>query len=129
VHYRWHPLHGETLRLLVGHRVREGGLVICLGSDGKRWVLPQWMLDPECAQYEVGAPLVSIQALRRLREQLSSVPIASGYDGSASIPSPQGVLDEAPTATGTAATELAAARADCSATARRAEPGLGSGTD
>jgi hypothetical protein len=54
VHYRWHALFGQTLRVTSHAKVTAANEIVCQQPDGTRVVLPLWMLDPKCAEFVVG---------------------------------------------------------------------------
>ena len=71
VHYRWHPLHGRRVRRIQSERRASGELVHVELTPGAVTILPAWKLDAVyCASLKVGAPQVSLAALRTLREVL-----------------------------------------------------------
>ena len=49
-------------------------------SAGKIYPLPSWMLSPECLQFSLGPPLISVEALAELHDVLTSLPIHADYD-------------------------------------------------
>ena len=72
VYYRWHPLAGQ--KLIVHGRVnRNGERVLCRLPDGTVGSLPAWMLRADSSQFTLGKPLVSVDALRELRDLLSTL--------------------------------------------------------
>jgi len=77
VHYRWHPLFGQSLR--VQRRIQRGEqqLVFCFLPDGTIGALPSWMMDPACAQYSLGEPFLAVEALIELRTLLNTLQAAS----------------------------------------------------
>jgi hypothetical protein len=71
VHYRWHPLHGQRVRRIQSERRASGELVHVELTPGAVTILPAWKLDAiYCAGLKVGAPQVSLAALRTLLELL-----------------------------------------------------------
>ena len=71
VQYRWHPLHGQRVRRIQSERRASGELVHVELTPGAVTILPAWKLDAiYCAGLKVGAPQVSLAALRTLRELL-----------------------------------------------------------
>jgi hypothetical protein len=78
VHYRWHPLFGQTLR--VHRRIQRGEqlLVFCVLPDGTVGALPSWMMDPACAQYALDEPFLAVEALIELRALLDALQATSG---------------------------------------------------
>jgi hypothetical protein len=72
VQYRWHPLHGQRVRRIQSERRASGELVHVELTPGAVTILPAWKLDAiYCAGLKVGAPQVSLAALRTLRELLA----------------------------------------------------------
>jgi hypothetical protein len=71
VHYRWHPLHGQRLR--VRQRLGKHGQQILhleVRSDVS-WEVPAWMCDASmCATMSIGPPQASLEALYDLRSAL-----------------------------------------------------------
>src|SRR4029077_9470973 len=72
VYYRWHPLFGLSLPVHKRRKISNGERVSCQLPDGTLWSLPSWMLNPECAHFSFGAPLVSVEALCELRHLLAA---------------------------------------------------------
>jgi hypothetical protein len=71
VQYRWHPLHGQRVRRIQSERRASGELVHVELTPGAVTILPAWKLDAiYCAGLKVGAPQISLAALRILRELL-----------------------------------------------------------
>ena len=73
VAYRWHPLHGERLRLY--QRSRRGGREILYLEvrAGISREVPAWMCDTAaCATMSVGPSEVGIDALNELRAVLAA---------------------------------------------------------
>jgi hypothetical protein len=71
IHYRWHPLYGRSARRIQSKRCVSGDVVRVELSPGAVTVLPAWKLDAVyCAGLKVGAPRVSLPALRALHELL-----------------------------------------------------------
>src|SRR5262249_8147598 len=72
IQYRWHPLYGQRVRRIRGERRASGELVHVELTPGVAvTILPAWKLDAVyCAGLKVGAPQISLAALRSLREML-----------------------------------------------------------
>jgi len=70
VYYRWHPLFGLALPVRRRQRGREGESLLCESPDGRLLSLPYWMCNPECLQFSLGPPMISVDALRALRTLL-----------------------------------------------------------
>jgi hypothetical protein len=65
VHYRWHPLHGQTI--LVQRSLRHGREVWLCQQEHHTAAVPVWMTDRvACAALSVGPVLVSVEALTAL---------------------------------------------------------------
>jgi hypothetical protein len=65
IYYRWHPLHGQTIR--VQRSVRQGREVWLCEPDRHTAAIPVWMTDRvACAALSVGPILVSVDALTEL---------------------------------------------------------------
>ena len=77
LYYRWHPLFGLSLPVRKRRRTRDGQQVFCQAPDGTFCSVPDWMLRPECAQFSLGAPLISVEALAELHRVLVAVQIPS----------------------------------------------------
>lgn len=74
MHYRWHPLVGQSLPVLYREQRRGEQVAICEFPDGSRAVVPAWMLErAACATLMSGAPQVSLEALRDLRRLLDAL--------------------------------------------------------
>jgi hypothetical protein len=50
----------------------DGERIYCKSPDGRTCFFPSWMLSPECSQFSLGFPLVSLEALSELHELLSA---------------------------------------------------------
>ena len=71
IHYRWHPLYGQSVRCVRSERRSSGEFVHVELMPGVVTVLPAWKLDAVyCAGLKVGAPQVSLAALCTLHELL-----------------------------------------------------------
>ena len=71
VHYRWHPLYGRSARRIQSERRTTGEFVHVELTPGSVTILPAWKFDPVyCAGIKVGAPQVSLAALRDLYDLL-----------------------------------------------------------
>jgi hypothetical protein len=67
VHYRWHALFGQRLRIERVDKRRSGQVVHVEVLPGVITVIPAWMLDASaCTGMEVGAPRLSLAALSDL---------------------------------------------------------------
>ena len=72
VHYRWHPLFGRSLRVHRRMKNRSGEQVFCELPNDTTCALPTWMFSADCARFTLGRPLIRIEALRELRDVLTS---------------------------------------------------------
>src|SRR5437868_7141488 len=80
VYYRWHPLFGLALPVWRRSKYGDGERIYCKEPDGRICVLPEWMLRPECAQWCLGSPLVSVDALVQLRNLLRDLQCSGSED-------------------------------------------------
>jgi hypothetical protein len=87
VYYRWHPLFGLSLPVHKRRKTSNGERVFCQLPDGRLCAVPSWMLRPDCAQYSLGCPLISVEALCELRNLLAAWQ-TSGICGKALLKSP-----------------------------------------
>jgi hypothetical protein len=61
--------------------------LLCELPDGTIAGLPGWMMDPSCVQCSLGDPLISLDALRNLRNLLNALQHAPKCDkASLSLP-------------------------------------------
>ncbi len=72
MYYRWHPLFGLSLPVHRRRKSNSGERVCCQLPDGTLCSLPSWMLNPECARFSFGSPLISVEALCELRHLLAA---------------------------------------------------------
>ncbi len=72
VHYRWHPLYGQSLRVFRRMRDRHGEHVFCELPDSTICSVPAWVFSPDCASFSVGAALICTSALLELRHLLNA---------------------------------------------------------
>jgi hypothetical protein len=70
--YRWHPLYGQSLRVLKRMRDSRGEHIFCELPDSTICSLPEWVFSPECATFSVGPPLICTAALLELRDLLTA---------------------------------------------------------
>lgn len=89
VEYRWHPLHGQQVRV-VRRTGRAGNEVVHVEVSGElARELPAWMLDASsCRGMILGSPELSINALVELRSVLSGrsvVPDAFSFVNSSEV--------------------------------------------
>lgn len=96
VHYRWHPLFGQTLPVLRRMVDRRGEHLFVQLPDGTVCSLPTWMFNPSCStRYYLGPPLIAVDALRHLRDLLSSLRPSEDFGkDSANPPFMEGAIEE-----------------------------------
>src|SRR5215831_17313316 len=71
IHYRWHPLCGQSVRRVQSERRASGEVVHVEATPGVVTSVPAWKLDAVyCAGLKVGEPQVSLAALCALHELL-----------------------------------------------------------
>ncbi len=71
VHYRWHPLHGLSMRHILTERRASGEIAHIELAPGNVTMVAAWKLDPViCGGMHIGAPQVSLAALHHLHELL-----------------------------------------------------------
>jgi hypothetical protein len=71
IHYRWHPLCGQSARRIQIERRATGEFVHVELTPGNVTIVPAWKVDPVyCASLKIGAPQVSLAALCALHELL-----------------------------------------------------------
>jgi len=101
--------------LIVHGRInRNGERVLCRLPDGTVCSLPAWILRPESSQFTLGKPLVSVDALRELRDLLSTLQASAGC-GKASLKDlPKEGIDETAEAKHTAIASTAPAAGSAS---------------
>jgi len=74
IHYRFHPLFGQRLRVERRAKLASGEYIFCELPDGTIGGFPSWITDPATnANVSVGAPLTSAAALAELRTLLDSL--------------------------------------------------------
>ena len=79
VHYPWHPLHGQTIR--VQRSVRHGRDVWLCEQEQRTAAIPVWMTDrAACAALSVGPVLVSVDALRELASLVVTATRSAAHD-------------------------------------------------
>ncbi len=77
VHYRWHPLHQQTLHLFRRVGVGDQSVVHVDAPKTMSKELPAWMCDAAaCSAFSEGSPVVSVWALMELRAVLTDTGIA-----------------------------------------------------
>ena len=121
MYYRWHPLFGQTLRVIRRVKDRDGEHVqLQLQDHNVSCLLPAWMFSPECLHFTVGPPLISVAALAQLREVLNTVHVPS-CDKNAGIPSQETMHEATAQAIEPAIESLPAEPAERSSTQRTTE--------
>jgi hypothetical protein len=96
VEYPWHPLYGQTLRV-VSRTVRSGHPVIWLEErPGTARELPAWMCDAaSCLGMDaLGPPQVGAIALGALAAVLSDLRSQAGHHAPSDIPPTEEVADD-----------------------------------
>ena len=74
IHYRFHPLYGQRLRVERRAKLASGEYIFCELPDGTISGFPSWITDPATnANVSVGAPQTSAAALAELRTLLDSL--------------------------------------------------------
>ena len=68
VHYPFHPLHGQELRVFVKSRSPDGTVTVEVAKQ-KRLKIPLWMVAPDAAESKVtDTPMLNAHALLQLVE-------------------------------------------------------------
>jgi hypothetical protein len=70
VYYRWHPLSGLALPVRRRQKNCSAEQLLCQSPDGRTLAIPSWICSPECLQFSLGSPLISVEALAELRTVL-----------------------------------------------------------
>ena len=71
IHYRWHALFGQRVRLEGIEQRAAGSIASVEVQPGLMIKISAWMLDPaSCAGMEIGAPRASLAALAALHDLL-----------------------------------------------------------
>jgi hypothetical protein len=74
IHYPFHPLHGQCLRVERRAKLPKGEYIFCELPDGTIGGFPSWIADPtESPNFTVGPPVTSAVALAELRKLLDSL--------------------------------------------------------
>jgi len=61
-------------------KTRQGEYFVCRVPDSTTLAVPAWMLNPECAQFSLGPPLVAVEALLELRDLLTTLRLPADCD-------------------------------------------------
>src|SRR6202043_94826 len=74
IHYPFHPLHGQSLRVERRAKLPKGEYIFCELPDGTISGFPSWIADPaKSPSFTVGPALTSATALAELRKLLDSL--------------------------------------------------------
>jgi len=125
VHYRFHPLHGQDVRVVRRIRYGRDWCLDCEQLDGRIGGIPAWMTDPVvCAGVSVGEPLVEPAALVELREVLDALLAARTGGALVAAARAEGETDDraTPDPSTSAGAEAADARPVGDAVVRREPP-------
>lgn len=96
IHYQWLDLFGKSLSVVRRMRRQDGDCVVCESPKGNAIAVPAWMTDKVvCAGLSVGSPVISLAALRELRNLLHSLRPTVECDNSSGKASPLELSDEA----------------------------------
>ena len=96
IQYRWLDLFGKSLPVVRRMRRQDGDCVVCESPKGNAIAIPAWMTDQAfCAGFSVGPPVVSLPAMRALRDLLHNLRPTVECDKSSGKASPTELSDEA----------------------------------
>ena len=73
---------------------RNGEQIFCELPNSTTCALPTWMFSADCARFTLGRPLIGIEALRELRDVLTSWQTTSSCDKASLRQSPLEVVHE-----------------------------------
>ena len=74
IHYPFHPLHGQSLRVERRAKLPKGEYIFCELPDGTIGGFPSWIADPtKSSNFTVGPAMTSAAALAELRKLLDSL--------------------------------------------------------
>jgi hypothetical protein len=74
IHYPFHPLHGQSLRVERRAKLPKGEYIFCELPDGTIGGFPSWIADPtKSPSFTIGSVLTSAAALAELRTLLDSL--------------------------------------------------------
>jgi hypothetical protein len=74
IHYPFHPLHGQSLRVERRAKLPKGEYIFCELPDGTIGGFPSWIADPtKSPNFIVGPAMTSAAALAELRKLLDSL--------------------------------------------------------
>lgn len=74
IRYRWHPLHGRTLRRHYSEQRADGEVAHVEVAPGIATIVPAWMLNTvACSSMEMSEPRVTISALADLHHLLTTL--------------------------------------------------------
>jgi len=98
IHYRWFSLFGASLPVLRKMHREDGDCLVCESPKGNAIAIPAWMTDQSiCAGFSIGPPVVSLTALRALRNFLNDLHSTAECDNPSGKASPSESPDEAKT--------------------------------
>src|SRR5664280_597202 len=84
--YRWHPLHGQVVRVLRRQPGVMGVQLFYEFAGGIRSAIPEWMTDAgRCAAMTCGKPVVCLAALVELKRLLEARDSSPGAPGCGSM--------------------------------------------
>src|SRR5208283_3403091 len=127
IYYRWHPLCGYSLSVYDRKKTRQGEFFVCRCPDSTTLAVPAWMLNPECAQFSLGPPLVAVEALLELRDLFTSLRLAADCDKASLKSSLQEEAHEATREAPQSAVQSAASGSPGAGRSPRETEGTGSG--
>jgi hypothetical protein len=85
IHYPFHPLHGQSLRVERRAKLPKGEYIFCELPDGTIGGFPSWIADPtRSSNFTVGPALTSAAALAELWTLLDSLH-SNSQRGTASV--------------------------------------------
>src|SRR5437660_10822688 len=85
IHYPFHPLHGQSLRVERRAKLPKGEYIFCELPDGTIGGFPSWIADPtKSPDFTVGPAMTSAVALAELRKLLDSL-LSNSQRGNASL--------------------------------------------
>jgi hypothetical protein len=75
VYYPWHPLYGQEVKIFKQQQYNGETHYLISLPDNSRVLMPAWMTDENYCRHftRQDSPLVSLDALRELRQQLKAV--------------------------------------------------------
>lgn len=80
IYYRWHALYKQSLRVERIVSRYDGTFIHCELPDGSIGAFPAWMMNAEaCAQFTLGIPKLSVEAISNLSKFLNELRLESGH--------------------------------------------------